>query len=76
MLEESDKLVSLPSHGENRGSSPLGSASEIKYLARKTLLVSNGCLINGCEQPCTRTEIPRGGGDPEFQMKVHTQGAA
>ena len=53
-----------PSHGENRGSSPLGSASEIKYLARKTLLVSNGCPINGCEQPCTRTENSAGRGRP------------
>src|SRR5262245_56801815 len=27
-------IKSLPSHGENRGSSPLGSANDFKYLAR------------------------------------------
>jgi hypothetical protein len=35
-----------PSHGENRGSSPLGSANEIKYLMQASQLVSNNCPIN------------------------------
>jgi hypothetical protein len=37
-----------PSHGENRGSSPLGSANEIKDLWPGRLLVSNNCPINVC----------------------------
>src|SRR5262249_40130690 len=32
MLKRDDKLLCLPSHGENRGSSPLGSARKIKHL--------------------------------------------
>ena len=36
---ESDKLVSLPSHGENRGSSPLGSANDFSNLAPKRSLL-------------------------------------
>jgi len=35
-----------PSHGENRGSSPLGSASKIKLLMQVGQLVSNNCPIN------------------------------
>ena len=35
-----------PSHGENRGSSPLGSASKINYLVKMRRLVSNKCPIN------------------------------
>src|SRR6516165_7216865 len=35
MLERDDKLVCLPSHGENRGSSPLGRASKIKYFCKR-----------------------------------------
>jgi len=35
-----------PSHGENRGSSPLGSANEIKHLMQVDRLVSNNCPIN------------------------------
>src|SRR5262245_57317518 len=46
MLKRDDKLVCLPSHGENRGSSPLGSANEIKKLISGRRLVSNNCPIN------------------------------
>src|SRR5262249_7269624 len=35
-----------PSHGENRGSSPLGSANEIKHLIQVRQLVSNNGPIN------------------------------
>jgi hypothetical protein len=35
-----------PSHGENRGSSPLGSANKIKDLLQDRRLVSNSCPIN------------------------------
>src|SRR5262245_48449145 len=38
-------LVS-PSHGENRGSSPLGSANKINRLFQTDELVSNNCPIN------------------------------
>src|SRR5262245_10757836 len=41
-----DRLVCSPSHGENRGSSPLGGANEIKYLFQNDRLVSNDCPIN------------------------------
>src|SRR6266511_3979197 len=34
------------SHGENRGSSPLGSANKIKHLLQNCQLVSNNCPIN------------------------------
>jgi hypothetical protein len=40
-----------PSDGENRGSSPLGSANEINNLAKILKLVSNDCPINVCGQP-------------------------
>ena len=40
-------LYALPaSHGENRGSSPLGSANKIRYLLKIGQLVSNNCPIN------------------------------
>src|SRR6516225_4616790 len=39
MLKRDDKLVCLPSHGENRGSSPLGSANDFSNLAPKRSLV-------------------------------------
>jgi hypothetical protein len=42
-----------PSHGENRGSSPLGSASKIKYLFQDGRLVSNNCPINVYRQRWT-----------------------
>jgi hypothetical protein len=35
-----------PSHGENRGSSPLGSANDIKEFGCERRLVSNNCPIN------------------------------
>ena len=35
-----------PSHGENRGSSPLGSANKVKHLFQTDRLVSNDCPIN------------------------------
>jgi len=41
------------SHGENRGSSPLGSASEIKYILKMWPFVSNECPINICGQAWT-----------------------
>src|SRR6516165_6054101 len=53
MLKRDDKLVCLPSHGENRGSSPLGSANAIKYLIQVHQLVSNNCPINVCGQAWT-----------------------
>ena len=34
-----------PSHGENRGSSPLGSANSINDLHFKSLLVSRPCPV-------------------------------
>src|SRR5215831_2850213 len=40
-------------HGENRGSSPLGSASKIKYLFQASWLVSNNCPINVYRQRWT-----------------------
>ena len=40
-------LVS-PSHGENRGSSPLGSANNFKALDLRQTFVSNACPINVC----------------------------
>src|SRR5262245_8338113 len=46
MLKRDDKLVCSPSHGENRGSSPLGSANKIKHLFQNDRLVSNDCPIN------------------------------
>ena len=45
-------LVS-PSHGENRGSSPLGSANKIKHLIQVRQLVSNNCPINVYRQRWT-----------------------
>src|SRR5262245_17301262 len=36
----------IASHGENRGSSPLGSANKIKYLFQASRLLSNNCQIN------------------------------
>ena len=42
-----------PSHGENRGSSPLGSANDFKYLPRKSTFVTNACPINGYRQRWT-----------------------
>src|SRR5271166_520942 len=47
-----DALLRL-SHGENRGSSPLGSASKIKYILKIWPFVSNGCPINICGQAWT-----------------------
>src|SRR6516164_561968 len=49
-------LVS-PSHGENRGSSPLGSANAIKYLIQVHQLVSNNCPINVCGQAWTACRL-------------------
>src|SRR5262245_41410809 len=46
MLKRDDELICSPSHGENRGSSPLGSANKIKYLLQDRQLVSNNCPIN------------------------------
>src|SRR5215471_13057665 len=47
-------MYRLPaSHGENRGSSPLGSASKIKYLLQARWLVSNNCPINVYRQRWT-----------------------
>ena len=45
MLERDDKLVCLPSHGENRGSSPLGSASDFSEL-RQFRLCPVCCVSN------------------------------
>src|SRR5215472_17247493 len=42
-----------PSHGENRGSSPLGSANSFKDLADCDPSASNTCPINVCGQPWT-----------------------
>src|SRR5215831_16181734 len=42
----SSKRWASPSHGENRGSSPLGSANEINQLMQSRQLVSNDCPIN------------------------------
>src|SRR6516165_3102836 len=57
MLKRDDKLVCLPSHGENRGSSPLGSANAIKYLIQVHQLVSNNCPINVCGQAWTACRL-------------------
>jgi hypothetical protein len=43
---EHNQIALTPSHGENRGSSPLGSANKIKYLLQGRQLVSNNCPIN------------------------------
>src|SRR5262249_765486 len=40
------RLSSALSHGENRGSSPLGSANNIKHLMQVDQLMSNNCPIN------------------------------
>jgi hypothetical protein len=48
-----NRIVSAPSHGENRGSSPLGSANGIKDLFQNRQLVSNNCPINGYGQAWT-----------------------
>src|SRR5262245_39872894 len=53
MLKRDDKLVCLPSHGENRGSSPLGSANIFKDLADCDPSASNTCPINVCGQRWT-----------------------
>src|SRR5215813_9627576 len=53
MLKRDDKLVCLPSHGENRGSSPLGSANSFKDLADCDPSASNTCPINVCGQRWT-----------------------
>jgi hypothetical protein len=37
-----------PSHGENRGSSPLGSAKKINDLISKSLRVSRLCPVESC----------------------------
>ena len=57
----SDRLS--PSHGENRGSSPLGSASEIKYILKMWPFVSNRCPINICGQAWT----------PALEHRAHTR---
>src|SRR6516164_9613283 len=49
--------VTSPSHGENRGSSPLGSANAIKYLIQVHQLVSNNCPINVCGQAWTACRL-------------------
>ena len=46
-----------PSHGENRGSSPLGSASKIKLLMQVGQLVSNNCPINVYGQAWTACRL-------------------
>ena len=46
-----------PSHGENRGSSPLGSANEIKELLQDRRLVSNSCPINVYGQAWTDRKL-------------------
>jgi hypothetical protein len=38
-------IKSLPSHGENRGSSPLGSANDFRYLARAGHSNEDRCLL-------------------------------
>ena len=50
-----------PSHGENRGSSPLGSANEIKELLQDRRLVSNSCPINVYGQAWTTAHKRRPG---------------
>ena len=45
------------SHGENRGSSPLGSANKINNLQCRRSLVSNKCPINGGAQAWTFVHI-------------------
>jgi hypothetical protein len=49
--------MSLPSHGENRGSIPLGSANKIKYLLQNRQFVSNSCPINVYGQAWTLMTI-------------------
>ena len=46
-----------PSHGENRGSSPLGSANKIKRLMQVGQLVSNNCPINVYGHPWTACDF-------------------
>jgi hypothetical protein len=41
-----DHMFATPSHGENMGSSPLGSASDFNRLAQTSAVVSNGRPIN------------------------------
>ena len=54
MLKRDDKLVCLPSHGENRGSSPLGSANDFNKLDQDKRDVSNGCPIHGRARESSR----------------------
>ena len=53
--------MNSPSHGENRGSSPLGSANEIKDLLQDRRLVSNSCPINVYGQAWTTAHKRRPG---------------
>ena len=46
-----------PSHGENRGSSPLGGANKIKGLMQVGQLVSNNCPINVYGQAWTACDF-------------------
>jgi hypothetical protein len=46
-----------PSHGENRGSSPLGSANDINTLDIRPTTVSNRCPIYGCAPERTLLDI-------------------
>jgi hypothetical protein len=53
----SSRLVAFyysASHGENRGSSPLGTANYFKYLRRRWFFVSNACPINVYGQQSSR----------------------
>src|SRR5260370_19217863 len=73
-----------PSHGENRGSSPLGSANGIKDLFQNRQLVSNNCPINGYGQAwtsmienrahaCARHEFPSA---PRYSVVVNAAASA
>ena len=78
-------LYALPaSHGENRGSSPLGSANGIKDLFQNRQLVSNNCPINGYGQAwasmienrahaCARHEFPSA---PRYSVVVNAAASA
>ena len=52
-----NRATSSPSHGENRGSSPLGSANTINHLIQVHQLVSNNCPINVYGQAWTACRL-------------------
>ena len=60
----------LLSHGENRGSSPLGSANSFRYLRHLRALVSNACPINVYGQRWTSSRT-----SPHIQVSKRVGGS-